>query len=136
VVWIGVLVACAVLWLFGHDAWRGLPRQRWRGKTRTRRRPESAPAISARWLLAECPRLASTGATWPGIVAAVNPTHDSEVDALLGRLRAAHDGVIADVLRSIEDGCRLALAQNAEAGGFDALTEAARKNPWTSEARW
>jgi hypothetical protein len=129
VIWIVALAALAAFIFFlRHGLHAGV-------RTREPRRA-APPALSARWLLAECPRLAGIGATWVEIGAAVNPAHDAEVDALLARLRAAHDGAVAEALQAIEAGCRDALAQNGEASAFDALTEAVRSSPWTSEARW
>lgn len=96
---------------------------------------ESLPGISAAWMLGECARLAGGGAPWPEIATALNPHADPEVEALLGRLRAAHDGAPPAILKAIEDGCRAALADNGQASGFDALSAAARNSQWTSSAK-
>ena len=72
----------------------------------------------------------------PAIVAALNPAADSEVESMLGRLRAAHSGALPAILKAIEEGCRATLADNAEASGFDALSLATRNSQWTSSAKW
>ena len=135
-VWLYVLIAALALAFFGRDALRSLLR---RSSTRARARPpahESLPGMSAAWLLAECGRLAGIDAAWNEIAAALNPAADSHVEGLLGRLRAAHSGETAAILKAIEDGCRTTLADNGEASGFDALSAAARNSQWTSSAKW
>lgn len=135
-VWLCVVMAALALVFFGRDALRSLvPRTARRAKARPAA-VESLPGVSAAWMLAECGRLAATGAPWPEIAAALNPAADSEVESMLGRLRAAHSGALPAILKAIEDGCRAALADNAEAGGFDALSLATRNNQWTSSAKW
>jgi hypothetical protein len=129
VIWIVALAALAAFVFFLRDGLHAAVRPR-------KPRRATPPAPSAQWLLAECPRLAGSGASWVEIGAALNTAHDVEVHALLARLRAAHDGAAPAALRAIEAGCREALAQNDEASAFDALTEAVRSSPWTSEARW
>jgi hypothetical protein len=135
VIWLWVLMACLALAFFGRDALRSLASG---SSARARARPsagESLPGMSAAWLLAECGRLTGTAAPWNEIAAALNPQDDSEVEALLGRLRAAHDGALPAILKAIEDGCRAALEDNPEAGAFDALSAAARNNQWSSSAK-
>ena len=135
-VWLLVLMAGLALAFFGRDALRSLmPRSSARAKARAHA-IASLPGVSAAWMLAECARLAGAGATWPDIAVALNPDGDSQVEALLGRLRAAHDGAPPSILKAIEDGCRSALADNADASGFDALSVATRNNQWTSSAKW
>ena len=134
--WLWILIAGLALAFFGRDALRSLMP---RSSTRAGARPaaiESLPGLSAAWLLAESGRLAGAGASWPEIAAALNPDADSQIEAMLGRLRAAHSGVPPAILKAIEDGCRAALADNAEASGFDALSVAARNSQWTSTAKW
>ncbi len=134
--WLCVLIGLLALAFFGRDALRALL-SRSSARTRTRAAAiESLPGLSAAWLLAECGRLASAGAVWPEIATALNPDADSEIEALLGRLRAAHSGEAPAILKAIEDGCRAALADNAEASGFDALSVATRNSQWTSTAKW
>ena len=135
-VWLLVLMAGLALAFFGRDALRSLLA---RSSTRAKARPpggESLPGMSAAWLLAECGRLAGSGAPWNEIATALNPDADSHVEGLLGRLRAAHSGETAAILKAIEDGCRSALADNGDASGFDALSAATRDNQWTSTAKW
>ena len=135
-VWLCVLIAALALAFFGRDALRSLmPRSSARAKARTHA-IESLPGMSAAWMLAECARLAGIGAAWPDIATALNPDGDSQVEALLGRLRAAHDGAPPSILKAIEDGCRAALADNGAASGFDALSMATRNSQWTSTAKW
>ena len=134
-IWIFALVACVAFIFFGRDALRESTRHGFLPATPKAPRPE-APALTARWLLDECARLANAGVSWNEIADVVNPGRDAEVAALLARLRAAHDGVVPDILRAIESGSRAALSQNGEAGAFDALTQAVRDSPWTSEARF
>jgi hypothetical protein len=136
VVWLCVLLVGLAFAFFGRDALRSRLQ---RAPARARARPpeiESAPGMSAAWLLAECGRLGGTGASWTELATALNPDADSQIEALLGRLRAAHSGVPLAILKAIEDGCRTALAENAEASGFDALSVATRNSRWTSSARW
>jgi hypothetical protein len=138
VVWLWVLVAVLALAFFGRDAlasWmsRSAPRA---GAPRRTPAAESRPAMSAAWLLVECARLGSTGASWNDVAAALNPDNDSQVESVLGRLRAAHDGAVPAILNAIEDGCRAALADNGDASAYDALSLAARNNQWRSTARW
>ena len=134
--WLCVLVAALALAFFGRDALRSvLPRSSPRARARAPA-AESLPGMSAAWLLAECGRLAGAGAAWPEIATALNPDSDAQIDALLGRLRAAHSGTAPAILQAIEDGCRAALVDNAEASGFDALSAAARSSQWTSTAKW
>ena len=129
-------MAVLALAYFGRDALRFLvPRPSTRAKARAPA-VESLPGMSAAWMLAECARLAGSGAAWPEIATALNPDADPEVDAMLGRLRAAHDGAPPAILTAIEDGCRTALADNGDASGFDALSAATRSNQWTSTAKW
>ncbi len=131
-----VLIVALALALFGRDALRSLVPRTTR---RARARPaaaDSLPGLSAAWLLAECGRLARSGAAWPEIAATLNPAADAEIDALLGRLRAAASGVVPAVLKAIEDGCRGALGDNPDASAFDALSVATRNNQWTSSAKW
>ena len=135
-VWLCVLIAALALVFFGRDALRFLvPRPSARARARASA-SESLPGMSAAWMLGECARLAGSGATWPEIATALNPHADPEVDAMLGRLRAAHDGVPPAILKAIEDGCRAALADNGDASGFDALSAATRNSQWTSTAKW
>lgn len=135
-VWLLVLMAGLALAFFGRDALRSfVPRPSTRARAGADA-VESLSGMSAAWMLAECARLAGRGATWPEIAKALNPDADPEVDAMLGRLRAAHDGAPPSILKAIEDGCRAALADNADASGFDALSVATRNNQWTSSARW
>jgi hypothetical protein len=135
--WLCVLLVGLVLAFFGRDALRSrVPRSSPRGKARPgASAAESRPAVTAAWLLAECARLGAGGAAWNVVATALNPDDDSEVESLLGRLRAAHDGVTPAILKAIEDGCRAALADNAEASGFDALSVAVRNNQWRSSAK-
>jgi hypothetical protein len=137
VLWLCVLIVALALAFFGRDALRSLlPRSSPRGNARPRRPAvESRPAMTAAWLLAECARLAASGAAWNEIATALNPDNDSEVESLLGRLRAAHDGATWAILKAIEDGCRASLTDNEEASGFDALSVAARNNQWRSSAK-
>lgn len=135
-VWLYVLLAALALAFFGRDALRSLfPRSSARAKARAPA-SESPAGMSAAWLLAECGRLAGAGAPWSEIAATLNPEADPEVEAMLGRLRAAGSGETVAILKAIEDGCRAALADNGEASGFDALSVAARNSQWTSSARW
>ena len=135
-VWLCVLIGLLALAFFGRDALRSLmPRSTARPRARAAA-IESLPGLSAAWLLAECGRLAASGAAWPEIAKALNPDTDSHIEAMLGRLRAAHSGVPAAILKAIEDGCRAALVDNAEASGFDALSVATRNSQWTSTAKW
>ena len=135
--WLCVLIVGLVLAFFGRDALRSVvPRSSPRAKPRPRTpAADSRPPTTAAWLLAECARLAARGAAWNDIATTLNPDADSEVESLLGRLRAAHDGATPAILKAIEDGCRAALADNAEASGFDALSVAARNNQWRSSAK-
>jgi hypothetical protein len=136
VVWLCVLIVALALAFFGRDALRSLVPRTTR---HTRPRPaaaDSLPAMSTALLLAECGRLADSGAAWPEVATTLNPSADSEIDALLGRLRAAHSGAVPAILKAIEDGCRTALAENLEASAFDALSVATRNNQWTSSAKW
>ena len=130
------MIVALALAFFGRDALRSLV-------PRTTRRPraravaaDSLPGLSAAWLLAECGRLAGARAAWPEIAATLNPSADAEIDALLGRLRAAASGTVPAILKAIEDGCRAALADNPDASAFDALSVATRNNQWTSSAKW
>ncbi len=66
----------------------------------------------------------------------MNPGADAEVEALLGRIRAASMGEPPAILKAIEDGCGAALHDNDEASAFDALSVAARNSSWTSTAKW
>ena len=135
-VWLFVVLGGLALAFFGRDAWRSLSTG-WSTRTRARPpAPESRPGMTAQWLLAECGRLASAGATWNEITVAVNPDHDSHVEALLGRIRAANMGAVPAILKAIEAGCRAALDDNDAASGFDALSVAARNSQWTSSAKW
>jgi hypothetical protein len=136
VVWLLVLMAALALAFFGRDALGSLAR---RPSARANARApaiESLAGMSAAWMLAECARLAGSGAGWPEISPALNPHADPEVEAMLGRLRAAHDGAPPAILKAIEDGCRAALADNGDASGVDALSAAARNSQWTSSAKW
>ena len=135
-VWLFVVMGCLALAFFGRDSLRSLSTG-W--STRAKARPpvpESQPGMTAEWLLVECGRLASAGATWIEIVAAVNPDADSHVEALLGRIRAANMGAVPAILKAIEAGCHAALDDNDAASGFDALSVAARNSQWTSSAKW
>lgn len=135
-VWLCVLLAVLALAFFGRDALRSLvPGSPARASARAPA-PESLPGLSAAWLLAECGRLAVADASWSEIATALNPDADSHIEALLGRLRAAHSGATPAILKAIEDGCHAALADNAEASAFDALTVATRHSQWTSTAKW
>ena len=135
-IWLYVLMACLALAFFGRDALRTFFRPSpTRAKARSREL-DSRPGMSAPWLLAECARLASAGAAWSEISAAVNPGDDSHVDALLGRIRAANMGEPLPILKAIEAGCREALADNDAASAFDAFSVAARNSQWTSVAKW
>jgi hypothetical protein len=135
VIWIMAATAGRAAAFFARDTLRAA----WRRATRGGRRPAAsrpgAEALSAQALLARCAPLARAEAPWSEIVAVVNPDADVQVDALLVRLRAVHRGVLAETLRAIEDGCRLALAENAEASAFDALSEASRRSPLATTAR-
>jgi hypothetical protein len=137
VLWLCVLIVALALAFFGRDTLRSLvPRSSTRGASKPRMpTAESRPAMTAAWLLAECDRLAASRASWNEIATALNPEADSEVEALLGRLRAAHDGATPAILHAIGDGCRAALADNGDASGFDALSVAARNNQWSSSAK-
>ena len=135
-IWLCISMAALALVFFGRDALRSLlPRTTGRRKAGPAA-VESLPGISAAWLLAECGRLAATAAPWPAVAAALNPAADSEVESMLGRLRAAHSGALPAILKAIEEGCRAALADNAEASGFDALSLATRNSQWKSSAKW
>ena len=136
--WLCVLMAGLALAYFGRDTLRSLvPRSTPRPRAKARAAAvDSRPAMSAAWLLAECARLAAGGASWSDIAAALNPDDDAQVEALLARLRAAHDGAMPAILAAIEAGCRAALADNVDASGFDALSVATRSNQWTSTAKW
>ena len=130
------MAVLALVFFFGRDALRALSP---RPGARASARPvavDSLPAASAAWLLAECGRLAAAVVAWPEMAAALNPAADAEVESLLGRLRAAHGGAQPAILDAIEAGCRAALADNAEASAFDALSLAARNSQWTSSAKW
>ena len=135
-IWLIVLVAALALAFFRRDALRSLVATRAARGTRARAAPDSLPGLSAAWLLAECGRLASAGASWVQVSAALNPDADGAVDALLGRVRAAHMGEPPAILKAIEDACRAALDDNDAASAFDALSLAARRSQWTSSARW
>jgi hypothetical protein len=131
VIWIFGAVVCLALAFVARDSLRSA----FRGSTARAARPETPDAISARELLAECARLVRADASWPEIGAVVNSDADSHVDALLARIRAVHMGVAPDTLRAIEEGCRIALAENAEASGFDALSEASRRSQLATSAK-
>jgi hypothetical protein len=136
VVWLCVLIAAFALAFFGRDGLRSLA---FGMRKRARARPaaaDSLPGMSAEWLLAECGRLAQVGAAWPEISAAVNPQHDAEVEALLGRVRAAAMGEPLAILKAVEAACHAALDENEAASAFDALSLAARNSQWTSSAKW
>ena len=127
-IWILAVIAGLALAFFARDRMRKQLRRAFGGTSARAVRPETPAAISAQGLLAECARLAEAGASWIEIGLAVNPDDDSHVHARLNRIHAANHGVPADTLRAIEQGCRSALAENPEASGFDALSEAARKS--------
>ena len=134
-VWLFVLIVAAALAFFGRDALRSFFAPPPRRAAARQVAADSLPGLSAQWLLAECGRLATAEAAWPAIAAALNPDADSEVESLLGRLRAAGMGESATILKAIEAGCREALKDNADASSFDALSAAARKSGWTSTAK-
>ena len=134
--WFCVVIVLLALAFFGRDALRSFFASQPRSAAPKRVAADSLPGLSAQWLLAECGRLASAGAGWPEISAAVNPGADAEVEALLGRIRAASMGEPPAILKAIEDGCGAALHDNDEASAFDALSVAARNSSWTSTAKW
>jgi hypothetical protein len=136
VIWLFVLMACLALAFFGRDGLRSLFAARPARATPRRTVQDSLPGLSAAWLLAECARLAATGAAWADVSAALNPDADVEVDGLLGRVRAANMGEPPAILNAIADACREALKDNDAASAFDALSVAARKSQWTSSAKW
>ena len=134
-IWIFAALACLGAAFFARDRLASGWRRASRRAPRRAAPPRSADALSAQDLLAACARLVRAEASWDEIVAAMNPDADTEVAALLARLRAVHLGGLADTLRAIEDGCRLALAENAAAGAFDALSEASRRSRLATTAR-
>ena len=134
-VWLCLSIVLLVLVFLGRDALRAFFSTPPRQAAARRVAADSLPGLSAQWLLAECGRLAGAGAAWPAIAAALNPGADPEVEALLGRLRAAHMGEPPAILKAIEDGCRDALKDNDDANAFDALSVAARRSSWTSSAK-
>jgi len=81
---------------------------------------------TARWLLIETGRLASAGANWTQIFETVNPAGNQRVQALLIELRGPHMFVPLTGLKVIEEGCRLALRANPQAGLVESLEEAIR----------
>jgi len=91
---------------------------------------------SARWLLAECRRLASVNASWAEVLASVNPEHDVEIGTLLARIRASHSREPRAGLMAIEAGCRLAIEQNETASVIDGLTVTVRDLPALPVVRW
>ena len=135
VVWLCVLIAALALAFFGRDALQSLRRRRAPRPRSRSSAQDSSPGLSAQWLLVECGRLASTGAAWSEIAAAMNPAGDAHVDTLLGRVRAAHMGETLPMLRAIEAACHAALDENDAASAFDALSVAARNSSWTSSAK-
>jgi len=135
VIWIFAALAGLAAAFFARDTLRAGWRRATRSEPRRAARARTTEALSAQALLADCARLARAEAPWDEIVAAMNPDADAHVDALLARLRAVHMGVLADTLRAIEDGCRLALAENAQASAFDALSEAGRRSRLATTAR-
>jgi hypothetical protein len=135
VIWILGAIACLALAFIARDGLRNLVRRAFGGSTTLASRAETAAAISAQHLLADCARLSRAGASWAEIGASMNPDNDSHVAALLNRIHAVHMGVTADTLGAIEQGCRIALAENAAASGFDALSEASRRSQLVSSAK-
>jgi len=91
---------------------------------------------SARWLSAECSRLASANASWTEVLASVNPEQDVEIDTLLARIRASYVPEPRAGLMAIEDGCRLAIEQNDMASAFDGLTVTVRNLRALPVVRW
>ena len=91
---------------------------------------------SARWLAAECSRLASANPSWAEVLGSVNPEKDVEIDTLLARIRASHAPDPRAGLMAIEDGCRLATEQNDMASAFDGLTVTVRNLPALPVVRW
>ena len=134
-IWIFGAMACLVLVFFARKSLGRLIRRATGGTAARGAHAGTQAAISAQELLAECARLARADASWAEIGAAINPDTDAHVDALLQRIRAVHMGVAADTLRAIEQGCRIALAENAEASGFDALSEASRRSQLATTAK-
>jgi hypothetical protein len=135
VTWIFGALACLALAFFARAWLRDLLRRAFGGPSAPAAHAGTQAAISAQELLAACARLAAADAAWPEIGATLNPDTDAHVDALLARLRAVHMGVAADTLRAIERGCHIALAENPEASGFDALSEASRRSQLATSAK-
>ena len=96
----------------------------------------SAGPASARWLATECSRLSNAGATWPEIGNELNPRHDRQVSELIQRVRAFHMSAPLQGLKLIEVASLAALANNDEATGVDALTEAVDGLGSLANARW
>jgi Zn-dependent protease len=91
---------------------------------------------SARWLATECARLSKAGATWPEIGNELNPQHDRQVGELIQRVRASHMSAPLQALKLIESACLVTLADNDDASGVDALTEAVGGLGSLAKVRW
>jgi Zn-dependent protease len=125
----------------GHAVKIGLPASS--GSRAPSRQARAAPAVaargpaSARWLAAECARLgAAADITWPEIAGELNPEHDRHVGALVQRVRASYMGAPRKGLAAIETGCVAVLAENDEASGVDALTQAVGGLESLVKMRW
>jgi len=91
---------------------------------------------TARWLGAECGRLASANASWAQVLASINPEQDLEIGTLLARIRATHNRDPQAALMEIEDGCRLAVEQNQAASVIDGLAVTVRDLPALPVVHW
>ena len=91
---------------------------------------------SARWLALACARLSKADVTWPEIGHGLNPQHDRVVSELIQRVRASHMGAPLQGLQLIESACLVALEDNEDASGVDALTSAVEGLGTLEKVRW
>ena len=126
-----VVAAAAILYL----AARLVPQGIARGEFRDAETPLGVQT-SARWLGAECRRLASADASWAEVSASVNPEQDVEIGTLPARICASHSREPRAGLMAIEEGCSLAIEQNDTASMIDGPTVTVRDLPALSVVRW
>ena len=129
----GVIVALLIVaLLIGGSYWIGRRQQ----GPRTQRRPPTprrgaASQISifvvvpsAHEMKARTARLLATNASWPQIVADLNPSNDADIQAELQRIRGPHMFAPATALNVIRHGCELALRSSSHASALSALRAA------------
>jgi hypothetical protein len=129
----GVLVALAlVVVLIAGSYWlarkqQGQVSQRGARSPRRGTRPHGATSrnlLSAGEAKAATERLLTSGAGWPQIVAALNPSNNAEVNAELQKIRGPHMFAPATAIKVIHHGCEVALHKDSRASALSGIRAA------------